>query len=176
MPELLEESIAEIKEQSACVADTGEASGSTLADEIGAEPVSEYLESTAESSDGLEAPALFDSSSENTMVDESVADLEEPIAVLKEPPAAVQEETGALDDEPSAEHASFECTSEAPEPADEPMEIPAIEDAAVMLAAPIAEATDECSADSAAEAHVVADQVTQIHDQAARVDEADASV
>ena len=193
MPELLEESIAEVKEQTAHVADTGEASGSALADETRAEPVIEFHESIAESSDKLEAPALSDSVSENAMVDESVAVLEEPVAVLEEPvavleepvavleepvavleepSAAVPEETGALDDEPGAEHAAFEYTSEAPEVADEPIEIPAIEEVAAVLAAPIAEAADQCSVDSAAEAHAVANQVAEIHDQAARVDEA----
>ena len=81
-----------------------------------------------------------------------------------------------MDDEPCAEHAAFESTSEAPELADEPIEIPAIEEVAAVLAAPIAEAADQCSVDSAAEAQVVADQVTEIHDEAARVDEADAFV
>jgi hypothetical protein len=185
MPELLEESIAEIKEQSACVADTGEAPESTITDETKAEPVSEYLESTAESSDRLETPALSDSGGENIVFDESVADLEEPIAVLEEPiavleepSAAVQEETGALDDEPGAEQSAFEPTSEALELADEPIEIPAIEEeeVAVVLAAPIEEAADHCSVDSVAEEHVVPNQMTEIQDQAAPVDEADASV
>jgi hypothetical protein len=195
MPELLEEPIAEVKEESAHIADTGEPSGSTLADETPAEPVIECHESTAESSDTPEAPALSDSISGTAMVDESVAeldesvavleepvaDLDEPIAVLEEPvavheesSAAVPEVTSASDDEPAGEHAVFESTSEAPELADEPIEAPAIEEAAAVLAAPIAEAADQCSVDSAAAADVVADQVTEIHDAAAQVDEADA--
>jgi hypothetical protein len=229
MPELLEESIAEVKEQSALVADTGEASSSTLADETQAEPVIECHESTAESSDKLESPAWLDSGSEKAMVDESIAVLEEPVAVLEEPSAAVLEEpsaavldetgaileepsaavldesvavleepsaavpeepvavleepsaavldeTGAIDNEPGAEHAAFESTSEAPELADEPIEIPAIEEAAAVLAAPIAEAADQGSVDSAAEPNLVADQVTETHDETARVDGADALV
>jgi hypothetical protein len=200
MPELLEESIAEIKEQTTPVADTGAPSGSAIADERQAEPVIERNESTAESSDKLEAPVLSDSASENAMVDESVAVLEvpvavveqpvavlqepvavleeavavleEPVAVLEEPAAAVLDETGALHDEPGAEHAA----SEAPGLPDEPIELPAIEEQASVLAEPIAEAADQCSVEAAAEAHVVANQVSEIHEQDARVDEADVSV
>ena len=166
MPELLEESIAEVKEQeqSAHVADTGEVSGSTLADETRSEPVIESHESSAYISDKLEAPSLTESVSENAMVDEPVADLDEPVADLDEPSAAVPEETGTLDDEPGIKQAAFECTSEAPELADEPIERSAIEEAAAVLAAPIAEAADQCSVDSATEAHSAANQVTEIHD------------
>jgi hypothetical protein len=193
MPELLEESIAEAKEQeqSAHVADTGEVSDSTLADETRSEPVIECLESSADISDKLEAPVLTDSASENAIVEEpvpaleepvavleepvadleepvadleepvaglgeSVADLGEPVAVLDEPSAAVPEETGTLDDEPGTEHTAFECTSEAPELADESIERPAIEEVADVLAAPIAEAADQCSVESATEAHAAA--------------------
>ena len=201
MPELLEEPIAEVKEQTDHVADTCEASGPALADETRAEPVIEFHESITESSDNPEAPALSESVSENAVVDESVAVLEEPVAVLEEPvavleepvavleepvavleepsaveleepSAAVPEETGALDDEPGAALAPFVDPAEAPEVADEPIEIMAIEEVADVLAAPIAEAADLSSVDSAAEAHAVADQVAEIHDQDARVDEA----
>jgi hypothetical protein len=185
MPELLEESIAEFKEQTAHVADADETSGPAVADERQAEPLIECHESTAESGDKLEAPVLSDSLSENAMVDELVAVVEEPVAVVEEPvavleepvavleervavleqpAAAVAEETGVVHDEPGAEHAAFECTSEAPVLADEPIEIPAIEEPAAVLADPIAEAADQCSVEATAEAHLVADQVTEIHD------------
>ena len=58
--------------------------------------------------------------------------------------------------------------------ADEPIEIPAIEETAAVLAEPIAEAADECSVDAAAEVHVDDNQVTETDDEAAPVDEADA--
>ena len=272
MPDLLEESIAEIKEQTAHVADTGGFSGSAVADETQAEPVIECHECTAESSDKLEAPVSSDSISEIAMVDESVAVLEEPVAVLEEPavpeetvavldepiavpdepvvvleesiavldepvavldepiavpdepivvleesiavldepvavldepvavldepvdildepaaeileetvavldePAAVvPEETGAWHDEAGDEHTPFECTSEAPERADEQIELPAIEEPAAVLAESVAEAADQCSVEEAAETLVVADQVTETHDQPAPLDEADA--
>jgi hypothetical protein len=186
MPELLEESTAEVMEQTAQVADTAEFSGSAVADETQAEPVIECHEPAAESIDKREAPVLSDSVIENAMVDESVAVLEEPVAILEEPiavleepvavfdepAAAVPEETGAMHDEAGAEHAAFECTSEAPVLTDEPIEIPAIEEPAAVLAEPIAEAADLCSDEAAAEAHTVANEVTEIHDQAAQVDEA----
>jgi hypothetical protein len=205
MPELLEEPIAEIKDETAHVADTGESSGSAVADERQAEPAIEFHESTAESSYKLEAPVLSDTVSENTMVDESVAVLEEPVAaheepvaileepvaileepaaileepvavleepaaVLEEPvavlaePAAALEETGALPDEPVAEQAAFESTSEAPGLTDEPIEIPATEGEAAVLAEPIAEVAELCSVAADTEAHVISDEVTEIHD------------
>src|SRR3954447_19104211 len=101
MPELLEESIAEVMEQTAHVADTAESSGSAVADETQAEPIIECHESAAESLDKLEAPVLSDSDIENAMVAESVDVLEEPVAVLEEP-AAVLEEPIAVLEEPVA--------------------------------------------------------------------------
>jgi hypothetical protein len=179
MPELLEESIAEVKEQTAHVADTVESSGSAVANETQTEPVIECRESTAESSDKLEALVLPGSVSENAMVDDSVAVVDEPVAVLDEPVAVLEEptavgfeETSAVHDEPGAEHAAFQCTSEALVLADEPIESPAIGEPAVVLAEPIAEVADLCSVEAAAEANVVADQVTESHDEAAPVDEA----
>ena len=189
MPELLDESIAEIKEQTAHVADTGEASGSAVADERQAEPVIECDESTAECSDKLEAPVLSDSVCENAMVDESVAVveepvavlnesvavLEEPVAVLEEPVAAVPDETGTLQDDPAAEHAirMYIRSSGARRQADR---------------TPGERGTDfrARGADRGGRRPVlsrggrrsarVANQMTEIDDQAARVDEADAVV
>ena len=54
----------------------------------------------------------------------------------------------------------------------EPIEILAVEEPADVLTEPIDEVADQCSVEAAAEAHEVAKQVTEIHEEAAPVDEA----
>jgi hypothetical protein len=182
MPELLEESIAEVKEQTADVADSAESSSLAVAAETQVEPVIECRESTPESCDKLESPVASDSVSESAMVadpvavldepvavvadpvavlEEPVAVVEEPVAVLEQPAAAGPEETGAVHDEPCAEHAAFGCTSEAPVLAHESIEIPAIEEPAAVLEEPMAESADQCSVEATAEGDLVANEVAE---------------